>query len=440
MKCRDSVLAVAVALVMQPAQASASAGQPDPSFAAAMTDAALTLGARGDSTALGTLGMLVDVAEPWRSEVIARLEAPGALTPLVVARDRADRRTRRAYDALLARIAERQALRNVSAARVGADTTEVMLAFNGPRPSYLRVDAAPAGELMLTAPGCALDAVVYREWPGRPAERVPGTMRLGERSTVLPVGGPVLVRLERRDCAPDVTITTTWLAPRRRASYPAATGELRPDVAESPGQISLVQLGRRPPAYRFAVQTDPGWTYTVDVAAVSGGVDPALYRYDPTDPARAIEADDDGGWARGARIDGILGTGGVQRFAILQASANEGEVALVVTRRPVPGVKPGQLERLPIRAGEWVWRQVSLPAGHWTVAARARGAAVDPVLVVNDAATGRALAENDDRADGDTDAEAAITLRAPASVVIGLRSLDSHGDCELDVRPAGTQI
>jgi hypothetical protein len=391
-------------------------------FAAALTDASLAESLQGNASAFEQVSTLLALPEPWRSLVIGRIESSDFLTNLAAADMHLSPAELHAFERFKTSLGEAQGSKTWPTAQILAfHAGEFTVDFSEHDTNWVVVDgtASAASELFIRSDSCTPEVAVFpnlRQLPSRPADVA---ARYASDIVSLPTQARIAIRLRRNDCPTQkISFTTEWGEPRRRIF-----AEDTQTIVVAANQVCIVSLSPSHPR-SFNVQTEGGYLYDVFAAPLSSDTDPALMHPDRSDPAKPDMVDDDGGWELGSRLSSILGTGDLEKFAVISAKDGGGEVALYMEQRPVPIYDPESHQLIEVGAKTPQWVRLHVPEGRWRVKTTHLSTGFDPALVIHGGEHLDVLGENDDVKEGDPAAEVSLTLQAPGDLFVEIMSVN----------------
>jgi hypothetical protein len=200
--------------------------------------------------------------------------------------------------------------------------------------------------------------------------------------------------------------------------------------------VVVVPLGQSR-TEELALMTEAGFVYEVFAAPLTAGVDPAVARVHPVDPAAAADIDDDSGWGVGARLEEFVGTGREERLVLLRATDVQGDVAVLVRARRAIAARLDVDSEVEIADGFSTWLRIELRAGRWDLRLKGATESLDAAMLVHDAGTGALIEANDDESDEILSPRVHLILDKPTVVLIRLISVDGAGSARLAIRPDG---
>jgi hypothetical protein len=438
-RARRLLLAAVVAALSGPA----SANPDEHEFLAAFAEATIAAAVRGEPSALGSLSILLDMPAPWRDTVLGTVERSDLIAALVKLGSARPGLERREIDALSQRIAELQGQESravTSSVAPGA----VAVDLGSAAVHWLLVAGLPAGpgELLVQSPHCTPDIVAFPGTESLPIQPLNGQVRLSAQLTSISYSGPMALRIKPGDCEDeDLTLQLSHAAARidfavQSVDSGSASAPIDRFPAIAVDQLTVIPLERRS-AQTFAVPTQPGFVYEVYAAPMTMNLDPVLIRADSEKLGDLVDASDDNGWELGAHLTAIVGTGRLEKFAVIRnASSGQGDVALLVRREAVPTLEPSSTTTALVSGSQPTWRRMRLPAGTWSIRTGNLSRSFDPMLTVYDGISGRELETNDDAHEGDPTARVTVELNESREIVIRLDSVNGEGECTLEIAPS----
>jgi hypothetical protein len=152
-----------------------------------------------------------------------------------------------------------------------------------------------------------------------------------------------------------------------------------------------------------------------------------LARINPDNELAIIDSDDDSGWQTAAKLEAFPGTGRVEKFTVNRNDATRGNVAVLVSKQPIPLRDADAADSVDATAQTPGWERFRLAAGAWIIDTADLSANFDPILSVFDAKTGKLLARNDDADVHTVASRVHIKLREPSELVMRVESADKGG-------------
>ena len=437
-RCSKSFkLAAAIYALSAPVIASAD----EEGFLDALATATISAAVRGESSALASLSILLDMPSPWRDTVLTAVEQSDLIPRLGDLRRAGDGSERRKIDVFSQRVAALQGQETRPGA-VNVELGDVSVDLGNEAMQWVLVTGLPSdvGELVVQTPHCTPDIVAFPGSGSLPIKPVPGQVRLSAQLASIPHSGPVALRIKQGDCeSPNLSLQLSPGVARvdfeLESGHPETTAE---GVHHFPSlaldRLTVVQLGHRS-ARTFSIPTHSGFVYEVYAAPLTAKLDPALLRGDPQNPGEVIDESDDDGWELGAHLGQFVGTGRAEQLAVTRINDERGDVAVLVRRAPVPELDPSTAGPTGVFTASSTWRRVSLAAGNWSITTTDVSEGLDPMLTVYDGKTGTVLGSNDDidYSRGDLAARVLLHLDQPQEVVIRLDSVAGEGQCTIEV-------